>query len=149
MALADIASARSRMIVDLAESTVEGEPSASALTVLQPPGGRPFTSAVDRLQLALSCLQVDLYVWLFRSELALALGKSDIAARRRHERVRAAQLKRRAQQDIYGRQWDRDRRREAAEDAAPADRPAHAAAREAQLLSEFAHNPYAKVRRAE
>lgn len=145
-AIAEVTDARGAMLVDLAEAGITDVPSATAATVLQSlEAAAPYSSSKDGLQQALGCLHTDLFVWLFRAELAHALEKSEAASRRKFETTRAAQLKRRSQRHIYGRQWEADRKREEAEDAAPVQVPSHSAAREAQLLAEFEQYPQAKA----
>jgi hypothetical protein len=145
-AIAAVTDARSAMLIELAEAGITGVPSATAATVVQSlEGAVPYCSSQDGLQQALGCLHTDLFVWLFRAELAHALEKSEAASRRKFETTRAGQLKRRSQRHIYGRQWEADRKREEAEDATPVQVPSHSAAREAQLLAEFEHHPQAKA----
>ena len=115
-------------------------------TVLQPKGGPlPYVTAADGLQQSLACLHADLFVALFRAELRLGIQRSEAAAAREFDSVRASQLKRRQQRHIYGPQSVADKKREELEDEARPREVQHAQPTEARLLAEFAHDPYAKA----
>lgn len=145
-ALALVVAERGAAVVRFAEKGIDGAPSVSAASVLQPEDGpAPFMSAshkADLVQRNLASSHVELLVWLLRTELLRGKQRAERTAVVEFDHARVAQIKRRGQQHIYGRKWAMDKEREAAEDAAVADLPAVAAAAEARLLAEYAHEPY-------
>ena len=148
-ALGLVVAERGAAVLRFAEKGIDGAPSVSAASVLQPEGGpAPFAGAShksDMVQRELAASHVELLVWLLRAELRRGIQRAAAAAAVEFDRTRAAQAKRRGQQHIYGRKWAMDKEREAAEDAAAADTPTSADAAEARLLAEYAHEPYAKA----
>ena len=148
-ALALVVAERGAAVVRFAEKGIDGAPSVSAASVLQPEGGpAPFAGASHKSDMAqrnLASSHVELLVWLLRTELRRGIQRAGATAAVDFGRARVAQAKRRGQQHIYGRKWAMDKEREAAEDAAVAEAPATAAAAEARLLAEYAHEPYTKA----
>ena len=144
--MADLEAARSRIIVSTARKSLQGAPSASAASVLQPAGHglEPYTTPSDRMQQALASLHTDILLLLFRAELALGLRKETKKKRDEHAALRKAQLKRREQQHIYGVRSRADAAREKDEDETGPDVPQTAPACEQRLSSEFAHDAYAR-----
>ena len=148
-ALGLVVAERGAAVVRFAEKGIDGAPSVSAASVLQPEGGpAPFAGSShksDMVQRNLASSHVELLVWLLRTELRRGIQRAGATAAVDFGKARVAQAKRRGQQHIYGRKWAMDKEREAAEDAAVAETPATAAAAEARLLSEYAHDPYTKA----
>ena len=150
-ALSLVVAERGAAVVRFAEKGIDGAPSVSAASVLQPEGGpAPFAGSShksDMVQRNLASSHVELLVWLLRTELRRGIQRASATAAVEFGQARVAQTKRRgeAARGIHGRKWAMDKDREAAEDAAVADTPATAAAAEARLLAEYAHEPYTKA----
>ena len=110
---ANIDTARSDHIIAMARMGLHGSPSSSCASMLPNDGGPlPYIAPADLLHQDLASLQVDILLLLFRAELRVGLHDATKKSQAEFDLQRAAQLKRRKQQHIYGVKSQADQQRE-------------------------------------